>query len=100
MTRKRTERGFGLTEIIWSALIFAFVFLTFTFSYLSAVQAWARSGGGFSSTIDKWNDVQEFRLNPSQGSAQLQIGEGIPPLRRAVLDDGFGRRWEVWSDAR
>ncbi len=100
MTRNRGEAGFGLTEIILSTLLFAFVFLTFTLSYLSAVQAWNRSAGDFSLTIEKWNEAQEFRLTPSQESAQIQIGEGIPPLRRTVLGDGSRRRWEVWSDAR
>lgn len=86
--------GFTLIEAVWSLLILTIMALGLIALAGQAIRSHRRILDARIATVRTWNHAADFHAGLADGEDFAPI-PGRRPMRRLVLTDSQGRRWEV-----
>ncbi len=93
-SHRRARNGFTLLEAMWAVLILTIAALALMGLASHAVRAHRRVLDSRVNSVRMWNQAADFLASGNKGEAFVPI-PGRRPLRRLVLTNSYGRRWEV-----
>ena len=91
---ERRENGFTLLEAVWSILFLTIAALALMGLAGQAIRAHRQVLDSRVSSVRMWNQAADFFASGQNGDALVPI-PGRRPLRKMVLTNRYGRRWEV-----
>ncbi len=91
---ERRENGFTLLETTWAIVFLTIAAVVLTALASHAIRAHRRVLDSRVASVRMWNQAADFFAGGQNGEALVPI-PGRRPLRRLVVTNQYGRRWEV-----